>query len=373
MRAMLTREQVREQIEAGRTPHEIQRDSGNSRPAYLLAIEEEARAQGELGAFSPTPETVVTLRDERRMRWERIAARVLGDSSRTTEVRRLYDDLKGEGASRLSYTGRGRRFPGMATDEEPVPVAAERRAESPFFGVEGERPASDEYLGELDVLRVGALAQVKEYLEQHLYSNRFYVEGDRALLELPNRTDGPPDHVLLVWFRVPEAIAIGGPSGGSRMGLHAIPAGWDATLCRIPTASWKGGTRYRPGREVECRWCLVRLLAAEVIRGAPLPEVTQQVPRRKLMSEKSDPPLYPLQMTRKEVLKSGAVLMDFQENKKPESRSRITTRVIQDGGDHSEVTIYIGREKWGPPFRHPFPEIPSPQMVWDLTLDKIST
>ena len=91
------------------------------------------------------------------------------------------------------------------------------------------------------------------------------------------------------------------------------------------------------------------------------------------MSEKPDPPLYPLQMTRKDVLKSGAVLMDFQENRKPESRSRITTRVIQDGGDHSQATIYIGRQKWGPPFRYPFPEIPSPQMVWDLTLDKIST
>ena len=113
----------------------------------------------------------------------------------------------------------------MTTDEEPVPVAPERHAESPFFGVEGERPASDEYLGELDVLRVGALAEVKGYLEQHLYSNRFYVEGDRVLLELPNRTDGPPDLVLLVWFRVPEAIAIGGPSGGIASGAACHP-GW---------------------------------------------------------------------------------------------------------------------------------------------------
>ena len=65
--------------------------------------------------------------------------------------------------------------------------------------------------------------------------------------------------------------------------------------------------------------------------------------------------------------------MDFQESRKPESRSRITTRVIQGEGDDSEVTIYIGRRKWGPPFRYPFPEIPSPRMVWELTLDRIST
>jgi hypothetical protein len=261
----------------------------------------------------------------------------------------------------------------LGTEAGVGPVSAERTQRSAVFGVEGERQASAEYLRELDVLRVGPLAEAKEYLEQHLHSNRFYVEGDRAWLELPNRTNGPPDHVLLVWFRMPEAIAIGGPSGGSRMGLHAIPAGWDATLCRIPTASWKGGTRYRPGREVECRWCLVRLLAAEVIRGASVPEVTQQVTSRNLTSEKSDPPLYPLQRTRKDVLKSGAVLMDFQENRKPESRSRITTRVIQNRDGDSKVTIYIGRRKWGPPFLFPFPEIPSPEMVWDLTLDKISS
>ena len=86
-----------------------------------------------------------------------------------------------------------------------------------------------------------------------------------------------------------------------------------------------------------------------------------------------DPPLYPLQRTRKDVLKNGAVLMDFQENEKPRTRSRITTRVIQEREDLSKVTIYIGRRKWSEPFRHPFPEIPPPEMVWELTLEKISS
>jgi hypothetical protein len=161
----------------------------------------------------------------------------------------------------------------MESEPDLEPASAKQLARSSFFGVEGEHAVSPEHLLELDRLRVGPWAEVREYLEQHLYSNRFYVEGDRIWLELPNRTNEPPDRVLRVWYRVPEEFAIAEPARGSR-GSHAIPTGWDATLCRIPMASWTRGIRYQRGREVECRWCWLRLLAAEVLRGAPVPEVT---------------------------------------------------------------------------------------------------
>jgi hypothetical protein len=78
-----------------------------------MAIEEEARLAGELSAFDATDESVRYLRDRRRLRWERIAARVFGEARRTSAAKALYDAAKGEGAARRSYTGRGRRFPGM--------------------------------------------------------------------------------------------------------------------------------------------------------------------------------------------------------------------------------------------------------------------
>jgi hypothetical protein len=39
---MVTREEIRQHIEAGLTPHDIFRDYGKNRAAYLLALEEEA-------------------------------------------------------------------------------------------------------------------------------------------------------------------------------------------------------------------------------------------------------------------------------------------------------------------------------------------
>jgi hypothetical protein len=107
------RDLVRQQLADGLTPDQIYKATGEKRATYLLAIEEEARAEGEFAAFPATPEGVATLRDERHFRWERIAARVFGDARRTGEAKALYDQERGEGASRQSYTGRGRRFPEM--------------------------------------------------------------------------------------------------------------------------------------------------------------------------------------------------------------------------------------------------------------------
>jgi hypothetical protein len=107
------REHIRRQLERGLTPDQIYEANGRSRSDWLAAIEEEARLEDELGACEATADAVVALRDERHLRWERIAARVFGDARRVREVRALYDEAKGEGASAQSYTGRGRRFAEM--------------------------------------------------------------------------------------------------------------------------------------------------------------------------------------------------------------------------------------------------------------------
>lgn len=72
--------------------------------------------------LEPTPTEIVAARDgllapsrlldrdNPKLRWDRIAYRA-GIS--VPEVRRLYEQVKGPGAARRSYTGKGRRFEGM--------------------------------------------------------------------------------------------------------------------------------------------------------------------------------------------------------------------------------------------------------------------
>jgi uncharacterized protein with ParB-like and HNH nuclease domain/alkylated DNA nucleotide flippase Atl1 len=109
----VSRDQIREQLQDGLTPDKVYEANGKRQAVWLAAIEEEARLEDELNAFPPTPESVAALRDERQLRWERIAARVFGDAGRVRDARALYDQARGEGASERSYTGRGRRFPEM--------------------------------------------------------------------------------------------------------------------------------------------------------------------------------------------------------------------------------------------------------------------
>ena len=113
----IDREAIRTSIRAGQTPDQICKRSPHRRAVYLAAIEEEARLEGEFGAFEPSEEVVRYLRDNRNLRWERIAARVYGEAGKTTAAKALYDSAKGEGAAERSYTGRGRRFPAMDEDE----------------------------------------------------------------------------------------------------------------------------------------------------------------------------------------------------------------------------------------------------------------
>jgi hypothetical protein len=108
--AELNREAIRDSLQAGLTADQVGEGKWS---IFFVALEEEARLEGELAAFEPTPENVVDLRDRRQLRWERIAVRVFGDARRKDEARALYDAAKGAGAAKHSYTGRGRRFPDM--------------------------------------------------------------------------------------------------------------------------------------------------------------------------------------------------------------------------------------------------------------------
>jgi alkylated DNA nucleotide flippase Atl1 len=111
------RQWVREQLLSGLTPGQVYTDAGEKRVYWLTALEEEARLANELAAFPKTPESVAALRDQRQLRWERIATRIFGEAQRVAEVRNLYDQARGPGASSRSYAGHGRRFPEMSRGE----------------------------------------------------------------------------------------------------------------------------------------------------------------------------------------------------------------------------------------------------------------
>lgn len=108
-----SREAIRELLGTGLTTSETSDRLGGGRNLWLDVLEEDARISGEILDRVPTPADAVSLRDERNMRWEKIAARLYGNSRRVADVQRLYDQAKGEGAAKRSFTGRGRMFPGM--------------------------------------------------------------------------------------------------------------------------------------------------------------------------------------------------------------------------------------------------------------------
>lgn len=107
------RHKIADLLAEGLTPEQVNNRLGPERAIWIAAIEEQARHVGELAAFPATPESVAWLRDERALRWEAIAARIFGDARKTTATKRLYDEARGIGAWRRSWTGRGRRFAEM--------------------------------------------------------------------------------------------------------------------------------------------------------------------------------------------------------------------------------------------------------------------
>src|SRR5882762_9550356 len=104
------RDQIQQQLLQGLGPDTI---AQGNRAIHHAVLEEEARLAGELGAFEPTPATVVQLR-EKNLRWEAIAVRIFGSVRDIATVKAMYDEIKGKGAHRRSYTGRGRRFAEMS-------------------------------------------------------------------------------------------------------------------------------------------------------------------------------------------------------------------------------------------------------------------
>lgn len=107
------RESIRELLRSGLTTSETSDRLGGGRNLWLIVLEEEARLANEILTRAPIPADAVALRDNRTMRWERMAARLYGNARRVGDAQRLYDQAKGEGAARRSYTGKGRMFPEM--------------------------------------------------------------------------------------------------------------------------------------------------------------------------------------------------------------------------------------------------------------------
>ena len=111
--ASIDRAKISDLLAAGLTSEQVKNQLQVGRAGWIAAIEEEARRASEFAAFPATPAAVQGLRDERSLRWEAIAARVFGDARQTAATKRLYDDAKGAGAAKRSWTGRGRRFEEM--------------------------------------------------------------------------------------------------------------------------------------------------------------------------------------------------------------------------------------------------------------------
>jgi hypothetical protein len=108
-----SRESIRELLRSGLTSSETSDRLGGGRSLWLIVLEEEAKLANEIWTRPPSPSDAVALRDDRGMRWERIAARLYGNARRVGDAQHLYDQAKGEGAAKRSYTGKGRVFPEM--------------------------------------------------------------------------------------------------------------------------------------------------------------------------------------------------------------------------------------------------------------------
>lgn len=111
----IDRASIRRYLRAGLTPDSIQAritDRAESHEVFLSALEEEAKLEGTFRSILPTPANAARLRDQ-HLRWERIAVRVFGEPRWVVAAKTLYDAARGKGASRRSYTGKGRRSQNM--------------------------------------------------------------------------------------------------------------------------------------------------------------------------------------------------------------------------------------------------------------------
>ena len=265
----LDRQDIRRQLLEGRTPEQI---AHRDYAAHRAALEEQADLEGELGSFDPTPDTVVYLRDTRRLRWEAISARVFGNARQPGPTRQLYDQAKGPGASNRSYTGRGRRFDSM-TDAPPLEERRDLVSEvAPPNHATTSGTASPERLREVDILRVGSTAEVRQYLESHLHSDRLYLDSGRIWLELPNTFERPPDVTIMNSF-LPLSSYIVASQASVRVETHVVPAGSSTTLCQTDTDP--ESDMIVVDNEPSCRCCQVALLASEIATGRlPKREIT---------------------------------------------------------------------------------------------------
>jgi hypothetical protein len=93
---------ARELLLQGKQVNEI--GGGTNFPLWRAAFVEEAQLKGELIQGEPTAADAVRLKDDGRLRWEAVAARLFGDASprRVKEAQALYEKARGPGSAKRS-------------------------------------------------------------------------------------------------------------------------------------------------------------------------------------------------------------------------------------------------------------------------------
>src|SRR5690349_18972023 len=106
----IDRASIRRSLRLGLTPDSIQAritDRARSHEILLTALEERTGLSGTFRSILPTLMNVARLRDK-NLRWERIAVTAFSEPRWVIAAKALYDAARGKGASRRTYTGRGR-------------------------------------------------------------------------------------------------------------------------------------------------------------------------------------------------------------------------------------------------------------------------
>ena len=128
-------------------------------------------------------------------------------------------------------------------------------------GAQVQEPATSS-----SVLFGGTADDVREYLGSIFGSSAFRMVGSEIELELPlvgkDKQPRASGETVRVKMRAPASWSVQAPEGGTWW--HVVPEGASATLCTIPLASWTTAVRDDDGREVNCPWCRIRLIAIEI-------------------------------------------------------------------------------------------------------------
>jgi hypothetical protein len=119
-----------------------------------------------------------------------------------------------------------------------------------------------------DVLASGSPEALHEYLIERVGSPDFQFVDGEIELELPAGAEGDAHFGEVVLARFPIVDRWETVKLEETGHWHALPEGWNATLCAL---AWsRSGSLIEPddAEAVTCPWCLVRLVAIEIVAPA---------------------------------------------------------------------------------------------------------